>query len=380
MGWFMYVKGPKIFAFLMLTLLIQSCSSERVQTSEKIDSFTEKLIQNVPKLQTNSKIVTGSSTIIFPLWVLAVPESNLLIFAENSDKTIRLFDEKGSEYSAVGGEGRGPGEFENINQLHFGYDKRLYVLDLKLMRLNIFSIDNGGLNFDSAIGLEIKPNLFLQTIYVTKLGNYGVFSQRDADQQSESRFLLFRLDNDFHPVKQLLEMPGNDQQQVSSNLFMDSYFGRRTYWDLHNEWFYYITSHQPIIHKFSLKAESMNDTLHLDLPRRLNDLENMSLIKDRLYFIKEDFHWKVLEESTSWPLFRDFRVQNNSMFFYTFFPNSDNGIYLYTDMTSKETKYFYTPYEFQRVSLRDETVYGIDASSTTGGYQIMAIDLLYYKE
>ena len=360
----------------MLSLLIQSCNSGEKTTSEKGDSFTENLTQNLPELEANSRVISGSTPILFPLWVLAVPETNLLIVADNTDKTIRLFDENGPEYSKAGGEGRGPGEFESINQLHLGYDKRLYVLDLKLKRLNIFDIDNEVLNFDSSIVLEMEPNLFLQTIYVTELGNYGVFIQRDTVQQPETRFLLFQLDDDFFPAKQLLEMPGNDQQQVSSNLFTDSYFGRRTYWDLDNDWFYYITSHQPIIHKFNLKAESMGDTLHLDLPGRLNDPVTLGHIKEHLSFIEEDFHWEVLEESISWPLFRDFKVQNNTMLFYIFFPGGDKGIYLSTDITSKEVKFFYTPYEFGRVSLRDETVYGIDASSAAGDYQLMALDFL----
>ncbi len=360
----------------MLTLLIQSCNRGEMTTSEKGDSFTENLIQNIPELEANSRVISGSTPILFPLRMLAVPGTNLLIVADNTDKTIRLFEENGPEYSTAGGEGRGPGEFESINQLHLGFDKRLYVLDLKLNRLNIFDIDNEGLKFDSAILLEMEPNLFLQTIYVTELGNYGVFIQRDTGPQPETHFLLFRLDDDFFPAKQLLEMPGNEQQQVSSNLFMDSYFGRRTYWDLDNDWFYYITSHQPIIHIFNLKAESKGDTFHLDLPGRLNDPETMDQVKDRLYFIEEDFHWEILEESTSWPLFRDFKVQNNTMLFYIFFPGGDKGIYLYTDMASKEIKFFYTPYEFASVYLRDETVYGIDLSSAAGDYQLMAIDLL----
>lgn len=65
------------------------------------------------------------------------------------------------------------------------------------------------------------------------------------------------------------------------------------------------------------------------------------------------------------------------MLFFIFFPGGDKGIYIYADATPEEMKFFYTPYEFGRISLRDETVYGIDVSSTAGDYQLLAIDLLY---
>ncbi len=81
---------------------------------------------------------------------------SLIYFPGQKAKHIIAFDSQGNYIAHAGGEGRGPGEFMNIQ--HFVYnDTGLYVYDNLLMRITVF---DKALNFLKTIPIEHRINDF----------------------------------------------------------------------------------------------------------------------------------------------------------------------------------------------------------------------------
>ncbi len=175
-----------------------------------------------------------------------MPNSGLLVVVDDADKSIVLLNEQGEILSRAGGEGRGPGEFQSIVQLHVGYDYRIYLLDMLLFKITVYEIANDQLRSTDTFSYKNPPVHSLNSIYVTESGNFGVYNQTEGFQTPDNRFLLYRLDKNFAPVEQLLEMPGNERRRVDYpefTLFLPSDFLSKTFWYVDGEWFYYITSY-----------------------------------------------------------------------------------------------------------------------------------------
>lgn len=101
--------------------------------------------------------LSGQSLILQPHRVEFLPNSSLFVVVDDADKSIVLLNEKGEILSRAGGEGRGPGEFQSIVQLHIGYDNRIYLLDMLLFRITVYEIANDQLRSTDTFSYKNPP-------------------------------------------------------------------------------------------------------------------------------------------------------------------------------------------------------------------------------
>jgi hypothetical protein len=363
-----------IFALFFLSLIIQSCVEDKASSIQVENSFEGKIIDRFSEIDVSINRIEDTSKHLFPISLLKIPDHSFLVIADYYETKIQLQDCNGSIYYVAGGKGKGPGEFESINQLHIGYDKHLYVLDLQLKRINTFEIANKKLTYSSTISLESDPTLYLQGIHVTEWGNFGLYHYRNMTQKSETQFLLYRLGHNFNPIEKLLTIPGDEQIEIVPNLFTDNFFGKRTLWDFDGKWFYYISSYNKEIKTFNLKTGKTGEPILLDLPERVNNPTALQNIKQHLNFINEDVYWKDLESRKTLPLFRNISVLDEQLYLSLFFPKSEHEIFLYKDLKSNSIKFLKTPYNFRLLANRYNSLYGINIDKQ-GNNQLMYLNL-----
>lgn len=198
---------------------------------------------------------------------------------------------------------------------------------------------------------------------MTESGNFGVYNQTEGFQTPDNSFLLYRLDENFAPVEQLLEMPGNERRRVDYpefTLFLPSDFLSKTFWDVDDEWFYYITSYQPSVNKYNLKTGDKKVVSFFQFQERFNNSDYANSLKKRYNSIKDEQYWDVLENSQTLPLFSGFWVQDNKITLRMFYPAGEDGMMIYIDQGTDEIKYFEMPHEFYQQFLHDDKIYGID--------------------
>ena len=313
-----------------------------------------------------------------PVQILAAPDTDLLVVADYTGQSLRLLDKNGDELSSTGGLGRGPGEFQGINQLYISYNQLLYVVDIQLRRLTVFEIQVEQLAYQTTISLNYASNMHLQRIYVTETGTFGVFNKLDDYQTWENRFHLYRLDESFHPEEHILEMPGNEKIEIISRLFIDNPLGSLTFWDIDGEWFYYIRSNSNEIHKFHLTTGDREIVQYLNFEERVNTSHNIAFLKENMQGLIERYPvvGEAIEKSQTLPLFRDLLVQDDQMLLSIYHAGGDYGAILHIDQESEEVSYIKTPPYFRHLSLRNHIVYGID-STPPDERRIMYVKLNY---
>jgi hypothetical protein len=286
-----------------------------------------------------------------------------LIAANRVDNSIQLFDEGGNNLlSTVGGEGRGPAEFKNISQLHVGTDHALYALDIILKRITKFKIESRVLHYITSFTVKPEHNISLRDVFITKDGNYGVFHRIDDYETREESFHLYKLDDKFIPVKQLIELPGNEKLKLDENFYGDHYTGRNTYWALDGQWFFYISSQSPVVHKYNLRTGKLTTEQYFSLKERANTQKRTKVLKDRFDALIKRFPSvaEAIEESESLPMFDNFLSSNNQLLFDVFYAGGDGGRVIFVDLETGDVTYIKTASEFWRFALGDKMLYGIE--------------------
>lgn len=76
-------------------------------------------------------------------------------FWDRTDGQFLAFERSGEFMGALGGSGRGPGEYSPMVEIYVDMASRLFIADNRLLRLNIFGPD---LQFQQTVGLEYRIN------------------------------------------------------------------------------------------------------------------------------------------------------------------------------------------------------------------------------
>ena len=229
-----------ILQVTLLAVLILSCNSR--------DEFSDHVKSNIPiysvdemasKLPPLTVDTTGNIDLqhyFAPYYLEPFPKRGFLVTTDRTEKAVHLFNESGNHLGKTGREGRGPGEFKGSINLHAGSDAHLYTYDSILRRISRFKVDQNGFSLVETYSPTLKSLTWLQNIYVTELGNYGVFRELEEIGTREEMFHLYRLDDDFKQVEHLLTMPGNEKIPLDENnpitLYIDHMTGQKTLWDL----------------------------------------------------------------------------------------------------------------------------------------------------
>lgn len=353
----------KLIIPLLLILQLFSCSENSIYDKND-DLYLEKNIKrSVSQIEISSTELPSHPSIFQPHRIKILRNGEYFILADDSDKSLVLMNRQGEIVSKVGGEGRGPQEFESIIQIHVGCDEKIYILDMILFRITVFELVDDKLEYHDMFNFKNPSQHSLQSIYVTETGNYGVYNQTEGFQTSENAFLLYRLDNEFKPVKLLLKMPGNVRKKTVGadyTLYTPHEFLSRTFWDLDQNNFYYITTFHSQIYKYNLRSEKLDSLSYLQLPERLKTENHVRFFKERFSLREYKDYWSFIEEQDKLPLYSGLWVQDGIIFLRIFYPIYDFGIMIYLDQELDEMKYFQVPHELGQLSIKESEIYGIN--------------------
>ena len=358
----MRVPTLKLIVLLILLSQIQSCENKKTSKTNE-DPFVEGIKDSFPELTIESRDYIESSE-KEPFKVTVTSDSTHLVVADRASYVIQLFNQTGTEeLSKVGGEGRGPAEFNTISQIHIGHNEALYVLDILLKRITKFHIKNNELRYVTTFNLESAQNLSLRNVFVTKHGNFGVYLRIDNYENRKESFHLYKLDTEFRPDRHLLEMSGNEKLKLGKAIYVNKLLGQKTFWDLQGSWFYYVNSYTPLIKKYNLSTAEREEKKYFSLADRTNSEQRKKVLKDRMSAAIKRYPaiGEEIEESSVIPKFDNFQVRENQLFFSVYYAGGENHMMIHVDETTGEVHYIEVPNFFEYVS-ENNTMYGIESA------------------
>lgn len=341
------------------------------------DQYINELKKNLDEMSMDLKIHPSSKHAYNVNYLLPIENCEQLIIVDGANENLLLVGDKGEVLSRAGGVGRGPGEYQSILSPHIGYDKRLYIIDGILKRVTVYEIVNEKLNYVSSIKYEEPPKYFLNSVYVTKFGKFGVYQYSEGFFSPENNFLLYRLDEDFYPVEQLLEMPGHERYESLGpgfTLYIPHKYLGKTIWGVDDSWFYYITTMSSPMYKYNLQSEVKQETTFIHMDERLNSPDLSKLVKDYYSVEDNEEYWNVVDDIKSLPLLSQIISGDGRVILKVMATPGEEGLVLHFDKDSKNLQYFRTPQEFSPTAICDNIIYGIDFN-IEGNYEIMKIEL-----
>lgn len=93
-----------------------------------------------------------------PIWDVEAGANGRIFVAQSSERTIRVFDDKGKYLYSIGRKGAGPGEFQSVHDLHHS-PSGLLVVDGAQRRLSLFTMDGRFLDSWGRLPQRLEPHL-----------------------------------------------------------------------------------------------------------------------------------------------------------------------------------------------------------------------------
>lgn len=360
--------------FLITLITLSSCTEEKeeLHSGSKVALETYSVVELdsvIPRLATELTEVFDLPDFLSPYYLEPFPQEGLVVTTDRTENKIHLFDESGVHLAAAGREGRGPGEFEGSLKLHIGSDNHLYTYDLTLKRITKFKVDREGFSYVRSYLPSQEPLTWLQNIYVTKWGNFAVYRKMQTMGTGEEEFELYKLDDEFNQIELVLTMPGNQKIPLDDNrpfsLFIDHRVGKKTLWDLEGEWFYYISSHSPVINKYNLKTGESQTKTYFDLKDRVVTENIRSQLAEYSANMTESYLTvkKAIEDVKVLPFFEEFVIYDD-MIYLMLFDVSKSGIteIIRINEYAEEQHYLKTSSKLRRIAVDNEKLYGIEGN------------------
>ena len=306
---------------------------------------------------------------VVPYSLKTFPGRGYVVTTDRTEKEIHLFNKKRAHLGKFGREGRGPGEFMGAIKLHVGEDSHLYTYDSRLRRISRFKVDSDRLGYVESYTPTQESLTWLQNIYVTEWGNFGVYKKMVEMSTGEEEFHFYKLDDEFNKLERVLTMPGNEKIPLNDDgpfvQYIDHMAGKKTLWDLDGEWFYYISSHNPTINKYNLKTGELETTVYFKLEeRKITEqtrsqlMEYSSSMASRFPTVKE-----TMEEVRVLPLFQEFEVHDQMLYLLLFDISGSEQKQTEIIRTNEETEeahYLNIPLHFGKIQAGDNKLYGIE--------------------
>ncbi|MDZ7772027.1 MAG: 6-bladed beta-propeller [Balneolaceae bacterium] len=149
----MSVVRYNIFLLLVATLLLSACG-ERPQEQDAVDPGTPMTLHE--NLVISSGDEGGSAPFLTFVNDLAVDRQGAIYVYVGTDgiNEIYKFDREGTYIQTLGGEGRGPGEHQNITAMYVDSNNRLITADFDNARLTMFDQTGDVLRSEPAPGIN----------------------------------------------------------------------------------------------------------------------------------------------------------------------------------------------------------------------------------
>jgi dihydrofolate reductase len=355
---------------------LQACNHNKNTSKSAEDPFYQQIDHSFPEIKTEliGYVNKAKGEINH---VIIDPTHDYLITA-NLDLSIQLYSDGGDTLlSSIGRKGKGPGEFLAISQLYVGNDHALYVLDAKLKRITKFKIENQQLKYVTTFIIKPPAHMQIRAIYATKYGNFGVFHRIDNYKTHDGSFHLYRLDGYFDPVKQLLELPGDQKIKADKYFFIPWLLGRNTYWALKTKWFYYISSKSSKINMFNIITGQLKTQQFFNLSNRPNTKKTKEFLKERKAPLINEFPSveDAIRKTKLLPIFSNFHVSGNRIFLNVYYAGGKGGRIICVNRRTEHVKVIKTSSVIWRFSVGANILYGIVTTSKKS-QQIKIIKLL----
>lgn len=358
-------KHNKFMLVVLLCMFNISCSSESGSISSDHDPFLEWVIQELPEKIVINEHVLQSQPGISPGAKLMLNNKKMVI-SDNSRSAISLFSETGELLDETGRNGRGPGEFETINDIQIGPDGYLYVLDLNLMRVTSFRV-NDTFEYLNTYSLTRTMDMQLSKIIHGDSGMYAVFNKIEDFSTGKNANQLYSLNDDFTIRNHLLDFPGNEKFEMLPGVFTDHLVGLKMHWDVAGDEFYYISSHDFEITKYNLvSGEELTRKIFDKGPvERVMTPVQLSLLEKRFepILLRNPSFGETLKDSDVLPYFRKFSIHENYFLFTILNLDGESGVVLIYDMDTDEVFYIQAPHYFTPFAIHDSRLIGIDYTS-----------------
>ncbi|MDZ7773204.1 MAG: 6-bladed beta-propeller [Balneolaceae bacterium] len=355
---------------LFVALLCLSCSNNTGSNPGDYRQFISKL----PTIKIDHKLQLTESDLeaYSPMQVEFYDQEMALVLA-SEPWTILLIDEEGQVIDRIHNIGRGPGEYTQINQMHVGFNKSVYLFDARLRKILVYSVNEGQFSLEEERALQPYDSYSFSEFYNTPSGNIGLFKDLSQSQTREiSEYFAFSLGADLQMEDSLFKVPGNELYTYQ-DLKVDKPFGYETEWDLEENTFYYSYSD-----RISVSARQLNqiDEIHKfvpEIPRPHKTDKRISFKLKRLEVENLPDIEKVIREGNYFPHFRDFVVGPSNYFFTLYEESPDHGTLLAIDRNSNEMRKIVVPSLFRIYDVSANKIFGIDHTDNANEVMIMTL-------
>jgi len=321
-----------------------------------IENIEEKQLETVSFISDNQSNINGFLRLV-------VDNLDQVIVVDDSNWTIHLLNQKGEQITSVGGKGRGPGEFMVINDLSITSDNILYVLDKQSHKVATYLIDKNTITHQQDYPLPDYSPLSLVSLEMTNSqGLIGVFRELRREPGVSSTLQVSRLDSEFEIEENLFEMPGNETIQLRGIAAVDSPFGFRTYWHIHDDYFFYSHSNELAFTSVNLKSlESKKVQLSDSMPAHTMTAELKEFLVEHFEMMIQTYPEaeKAINEKENLPYFRNFIVVNGYVFFDVFPDNPEHAHVLGYDRQTGDKFTIKVPLWHSASGFLDNTLIGI---------------------
>lgn len=366
----------RILLFTAAGCLLASCYAEPTGRS-KTDPFFKEIytILNEEQSHAQQYINPRNLNIAIPIQVRTVKQGGFIV-ADGKTNQIKLLDNNGYTLSQAGAKGRGPGEFGTINHIQVDDRGRMYVVDIKLKRISVFSIARQQVLYEQSFPLSYESEGYLKALHVGPQGRYGVYSSKVLFKQDRNRHTLYRLNKRFEPVENVLEMPGNRRIANELGIMIKHPLGPRTFWDFRDSLFYYGTSYDFKIHTLNLSTGDTATIAPIDLPPRRKTPMNTEYLFERLapIFEVDPVFEDAIDQSDYLPLMDEIVAGRERILLNTYYAGGSDGVIFSIDTRQDRIRYIRIPPNYVVHDLHGNTLYGIDYSDP-GNARIMLMEL-----
>lgn len=374
------VKHLQFFILLLTINVFTSCSVDEYskESQENLFLYTvENLSTELPEMLVDPIGTFEPPGFIEPYFIETLQGGRYIAVNDRLEQMIHLFDETGTHLSSAGGEGRGPGEFMGGILLQAGTDSELYALDMRLSRVTRFSVQQGELTYVTTYPVNLEPGSWLHNIYVTRWGNFGVIRSNLDYNTGEEVYHLYKLDDSFSQSERLLEIPGNEKMSLSEWSHVDHLAGRKTFWDLDGEWFYYVTSHSTTIDRYNLRTGERSAETYFNLTDREVTPESRNQLMEFASNMMNRFPdlRSTMEAVTVLPLFQELMVHDNHIYLIIFnIEGSERTELIRLDRETGSVQYADIPLKLWRIQAANGLLYGI-GNTDEGDTEIQILSL-----
>ncbi|TVR13302.1 MAG: 6-bladed beta-propeller [Balneolaceae bacterium] len=288
-----------------------------------------------------------------------------LIVADNARNSLVLLHIDGAEISSTGRRGKGPGEFEVINQLHKGSDGFLYVLDRMQVRVSQFMIENDEIRYIHSFSPDTPDQKLLQEVYITESGFYALYNRTVNYATGENSYYLYRTDKQFNPKELLFEMDGGEQISLEPVGFVEHPLASQTLWSQNGNKFYILDSHHTTLQKINLENGDVSSFTIIKETDRPNSSNSRSYLEERLEPVIRLIPAMndAIQESKKLPLHHSFFVTNGWTVISTYYAGSANGIVLLHEEGSPEVVYARVLPHFYPFAMSGKQLIGLNRPS-----------------